>query len=267
MSTGRTIWMGIDVAWLRRGRNARLRAREGGDGIAVLLSLWLQAKEQRSTDGSVKFSYFSTGESVGVDEGHVRRVLATCVELGVVSYLDDEDEPAECVLRDFAADDKRGGETLDKQDKRAAKKAAGQGGTQRDRGGHVPKSPPRGEESREEQSSSTTSARPSSFAAIDELLTALRRVPQWRRVLDQGGELAVLALVESNPGLPWLDIAGEASASRLDPSPGSIRTDSPVKGLELRMGDHKKGRRLSAVSDETAARHAREEALLRGDAA
>jgi hypothetical protein len=150
MSTGRTTWMGMDVAFLRRERNARLRAREGCEGLIVLVSLWLQAKEQRSPDGSVKFGYFSTGESVGMDEGRVREVVATMLELGVITELDDSDEPADAVLRDFAADDKRGSETLSKQDKRAAKKAAGQEGTHGDKGGHVPNGPPRGEESREE---------------------------------------------------------------------------------------------------------------------
>ena len=101
---------------------------------------------------------------------------------------------------------------------------------------------------------------------LPNLLTRLRAVPSWDRELSQGADAGVLSLIQSNPGVPWLDIAAEAVASRLDTSPGSIRTDSPVTALNFRLKDHRSPRPVSkprGIDDETARRHAAEEALLK----
>lgn len=127
----------------------------------------------------------------------------------------------------------------------------------------------KGKEEVEEASTAGVRALP---AFIDDVLAQLRGVPQWQRTLDQGGDAAVLSLVQAHPGVPWLDLTAEAVASRLDPSAGSLRTDSPVQALTLRLNDHRTGKRAGGrrprgVDDETAARHAEEERILRGGAA
>lgn len=127
----------------------------------------------------------------------------------------------------------------------------------------------------ERSSTTTASATARSVPAfIGDLLQQLRCVPQWERAIDQGGDAAVLALVQAHPGVPWLDLTVEAVASRLDPSVGSLRTDSPVRALTLKLDDHRTGKRggggrprLRGLDDETAARHAEEERILRGGAA
>ena len=100
---------------------------------------------------------------------------------------------------------------------------------------------------------------------LHDLLARLQAVPSWSGQLVQGADAGVLALVDSDPGAPWMELAGEAVASRLDTSPGSLRTDSPVKALELRLRDHRSGRRggRDPKAAETEARHRRQEQALR----
>lgn len=132
--------------------------------------------------------------------------------------------------------------------------------------------PPEVKKGKKEGEEASTAGARELPAFIADVLFQLRSVPQWERALDQGAELAVLSLIQAHPGVPWLDLTAEAVASRLDPSPGSLRTDSPVQALTLRLNDHRTGKRNSAprprgVDDETAARHAEEERILRGGAA
>lgn len=78
------------------------------------------------------------------------------------------------------------------------------------------------------------------FAVVVE---RLRRVPEWNAALVQGADQACFALVDSNRDVPWVELAGEAVASKLDPGEGSLRTNSPRQALELRLNDHRAGRR------------------------
>lgn len=130
MSGGRTTWMGIDVAWMGRELNVRLAMKCGGETWGVLLSLWLAAKQQRSTDGRVKFGYVSLGREAHVDPDRVEVIVAAAVEVGVITSLESDDLGRLVgVLTDFAADDRRGGEALKKADQRAARRPGTEGDT------------------------------------------------------------------------------------------------------------------------------------------
>jgi hypothetical protein len=108
-----------------------------------------------------------------------------------------------------------------------------------------------------------------------EMVSRLNQVPSWQRELMQGADMAVRTMLDGNPGVPWLDLADEAVSSRLDTSPGSLRTDSPVKALQLRLEDHRFGRRgrgtgstkQAAESDADRQWRERRDALIAGDAA
>ena len=80
-------------------------------------------------------------------------------------------------------------------------------------------------------------------SVVVDVLTKLREAPEWAQEIDSGADVSISALVTSNTDAPWLELAGEAVASKLDPSPTSIRTNSPRQGLELRLHDHRSGRR------------------------
>lgn len=165
MAGGRTVWMGIDVAFMRRERNITLALEAGPDAWGVLFDLWLEAKEQRSTDGTVKFGYVSVGQRIGMAPGRVREVVQAAVEIGVLTDFREEGRVCEAVVTDFAKDDRRGREAIRKRDQRSGtqRDTAGQNeeisrhdgdqhsGTDRDNEGHVPFGPPRVEESRGEK--------------------------------------------------------------------------------------------------------------------
>jgi len=122
--------MGVDVAWMRRDLNVRLAMKCGGETWGVLLSLWLNAKEQRSADGRVKFGYVALGREAFVDPDVVEKIVATAVEVGVITDLEADDHGRmEGVLTDFAADDRRGRAAMKKAGQRS-----GQEGTEGDNG-------------------------------------------------------------------------------------------------------------------------------------
>ncbi len=73
----------------------------------------------------------------------------------------------------------------------------------------------------------------------------LRQVPQWADALDRGASVACLALVQANRDVPWVQIAGTAAASRLDPDAG-FTTDSPRQALGMQLEDHRSGRSTGA---------------------
>jgi len=127
MASGRTIWMGMDVAFMRRERNITLALEAGPDAWGVLLNWWLEAKEQRSPDGTVKFGYVSIGQRLGMTPGRVREIVAKAVEIGVLTHFREEDRVCKAVVTDFAEDDRRGGEALKK-----ARQRRGQTGTRVD---------------------------------------------------------------------------------------------------------------------------------------
>ena len=132
MSGGRTSWMGMDVAFMGRELNVRLALRCGGETWGVLLALWLNAKQQRSTDGRVKFGVVSLGREAVVDPDKVDEIIKAAVDIGVITDLEQDDHGRlKGTLTDFAADDRRGGEAL----KKAGQRANQQQGTERDSGG------------------------------------------------------------------------------------------------------------------------------------
>jgi len=146
MANGRTIWMPIDVTWMKRELNMRLVLKAGPEAWGVLLNLWLEAKEQRSQDGTVKFGYVSIGQRICVDPDRVEEIVKQAVAVGVLTGL-REGLRCEAVLTDFAEDDRRGREAI--------KKAFQRAGTEGDKGGQdgslspdVPNCPPRVEKRR-----------------------------------------------------------------------------------------------------------------------
>lgn len=76
---------------------------------------------------------------------------------------------------------------------------------------------------------------------------SLQRVPEWAAALMRGGEIACLALIESNTDVPWQQIAAAAVSSRLDPDAG-ITTNSPRQGLDMLLADHRSGRGTGAAA-------------------
>ncbi|CAB4906390.1 unannotated protein [freshwater metagenome] len=75
------------------------------------------------------------------------------------------------------------------------------------------------------------------------VVNTLQRDPDWAAALVTSGPRPIEALVDSNADVPWAELAAEAVASKLDTDPNSIRTTSPRQGLELRLNDHRAGRR------------------------
>jgi hypothetical protein len=91
--------------------------------------------------------------------------------------------------------------------------------------------------------SSASTGRDAFVGSVDDVADVLRRVPEWDSALHRGAITAVDALVSANRDVPWLEIAAEVVASRLDPDPRSLRTNSPRQALDMRLADHRSGRR------------------------
>lgn len=105
-----------------------------------------------------------------------------------------------------------------------------------------------------------------------DLIEALSVVPEWRTALTLGGDVAVLQVVTGSSGVPWVRLAREAAASKLDIDPNSLRTKSPAHALQLRMrawelrlateGRTRRARGLETDA-EIADRHRKQEAAVR----
>lgn len=245
MSSGRTIWWGKDVAWWEREAIVELGEEFGAAGPAVIDWLCCRAKMQND-GGKVKAGYRAIARGVFIDAVTVSHVVSRAVQLGALDDFEESDRTFTCRISGWAADQGRA-DAAARKAKSRAKSTASHGESRSVTPG--PKMSPTEEKRRLEAAAgarahtgaSTTDIDDArrrlraSAPSLDEILTTLRQVPQWKRNLDQGGELAVLGLIESNPGHPWLDLAADAATSRLDPDDGALRTDSPVYALKLKL--------------------------------
>lgn len=88
----------------------------------------------------------------------------------------------------------------------------------------------------------------------------LSQVPEWAAAIEQGASLSCLALLEANRDVPWVEIAGAAAASRLDPDAG-LRTNSPRQALDMQLADHRSGRSTGAGERGASRRRAQRSSL------
>jgi hypothetical protein len=146
---GRTVWMPMDVAWMRRERHVRVGLKFGTEGVGVLWTIWLMCKEQRGA-GRVKFGFVSLArDSFVMDPDRTETIVRYATEVGALSDLTVSGEIVECEVTDFAKDDARGSAAGRKADQRLRDSARPTVTTASD----VTKGHPRGEESREETTS------------------------------------------------------------------------------------------------------------------
>lgn len=264
------MWFAQDVARHRRALMVELKAEHGPVAVAVDTVLEAHAKEQND-EGRIRDGFASIAQEAGCSKAEARAFIEEAAQIGWLDDLEIDEDGRRFTVRmsGWKADQNRGNAAWRKAKQREREESeepcddAGPSVTERDESRFVTPPAPTAQHSTVKSSSNARE----DFTT--ELTGLLRRVPQWANQLDQGADAGVLALVDSHPGVPWLELAAEAVSSRLDTSPGSLRTDSPVQALTLRLNDHRTGKRGPPPKsrDEQAERHAREEAILRGEVA
>lgn len=123
--SGRTIWQAQDCAWWLRERITELGEEFGPAGPAVANWLECQAKLQNA-GGLVKTGYRAIARGAFLTGGaeEAERIVRFAVDVGFLHGFEEGTRTFEAVVSAFKADQARGRDTMNKQDKREAEVTA-----------------------------------------------------------------------------------------------------------------------------------------------